>query len=164
MKDKRELYDFDGHIVAGNFQAWFESGQSILISAADFFGWLYLTGKIGNYSSDGNGFVELFHEAGYFDPRRQVWIETAKGSTIYTFQEFLNDCVDEAHVIEYLKSMGTPPPATEWEAYVAEVTGQASPEVEPQQMTEEQMWEYYYDDSEEQAAMAAAYHHHKNRK
>lgn len=108
-----ELYDYDKSIHNGTFRVmltpppadkWTGDG-SIKINVADFIGWMYETGRIDNWHSEGEGLVEINAESGYYCPVRQDFIETAAGTIHYTFQQFLRDCCEESDFINYLKSL-----------------------------------------------------------
>ena len=145
--NKPELYDLDRQILSGQFRAATSRENWVSINAADFIGWLYETNRIGNYHAHGEGLVELHPGAGYFDPTRAAYIETAAGTIHYTFQEFISDCADDALILQYLACL--PEPASEFEQAVMEAQAQAAPARETETFTPEQeaqMWAEYYED------------------
>ena len=129
---KLELHDLDRQILGGSFRAALSREEWLSINAADFIGWLYETGRIDNWHSNGEGMVEMWPTAGYFDTTRAAYVETAKGSAVYTFQEFLSDCIDDSDVIRYLHTQSG------FEKWVAKTVAQASPAREPETYTLEQ--------------------------
>lgn len=108
-----ELYDYDKTLEKGRLSGkWFfrvmptpNHADAISIDIADFIGWMYETGRIDNWHSEGKGLVEINAESGYYCPVRQDFIETAAGTIHYTFQQFLRDCCEESDFINYLKSL-----------------------------------------------------------
>ena len=76
--------------------------------------------------------VEMWPNDGYFDTTRAAYTETAKGSAVYTFQEFISDCIDDSDVIRYIKS------CTGFEQWVMESVAQASPAKASDELTQEQ--------------------------
>lgn len=102
-----ELYDYDKNIQGGHFRVMPtpNHADAIGIGIADFIGWMYETGRIDNWHSEGEGLVEINAESGYYCPVRQDFIETAAGTIHYTFQQFLRDCCEEQDFLDYLKSL-----------------------------------------------------------
>lgn len=138
-----ELYDIDKQISGGQFRAAATKGNWVAININDFVGWLFETGRIDNYHTNGEGMVEFFTDDCEYDTSRAAYVTTAKGSVQYSFQEFLSDCITDGHIISYLNSQDG------FEAWVARATAQAAPARPAQEYTPEQeaqMWAEYYEE------------------
>ena len=99
-----KIHDRENTLYSGNklLVKWNIGGEIIHeeIDFVDFIGWMYETGRIENYHTEGNGLVEI--DADHYEYSRHAddYVETRRGTWHYTFEQFL-ETVTDSDLISY---------------------------------------------------------------
>ncbi len=71
------------------------------IDVNNFIGWMFETGRIDNYHTEGDGLVEIDADHYEYDICRYDFVCTRKGTFHYTFRQFVRDCATESDFVTY---------------------------------------------------------------
>lgn len=94
-------YDIQNIHPGHKMPIWWNTETYSEIDVNDFIGWMYETGRIDNYHTEGDGLVEIGDDYHEYDIRRHDYICTKRGTFHYTFHQFFRDCVTDRDLLTY---------------------------------------------------------------
>ena len=97
-------YDVESAHPGFNMPIWWGDDQSHVqdeINVDDFIGWMFETGRIDNYHTEGEGLIEIGDDYHEYSRMSNEFICNKKGTFHYTFRQFIRDCVTSNDFVTY---------------------------------------------------------------
>jgi len=103
------IHDYDMHLNSRNeISVQFQVGDDIREKSFKFDDILeseFATGNIDDYYSEGEGTVIVDGPIEVdWSAQRQEWIETRRGRKVYTYNQFLRECMDDQMLINFIRT------------------------------------------------------------